>query len=69
MSDQKTTTKVMFTDDNSDGEGPWVVTVNGRVVIDELRSGDMDVSADALTPLWDALGVAVDFQWKGKCLS
>jgi hypothetical protein len=64
-SDPKPNTTVTFVDDG-DGDGPWVVSVNGRVVIDELPSGHMDVSDHALTPLWKALGVDVQFQWRGK---
>ena len=57
---------VTFEDKTGDGEGPWVVSVNGHVVINELRSSDMDVSADALAPLWEVLGVEMSFEWVGK---
>jgi len=55
--------RVTFEDRNGNGEGPWIVTVDARVVIDNLRSSDMDVSANALAPLWEAVGIEMEFKW------
>jgi hypothetical protein len=55
--------RVLFTDAKGGGEGPWTVSVDGDPVIAELRSSDMDVSARALDPLWERLGVEVKFEW------
>jgi hypothetical protein len=57
--------RVLF-EDMSDGEGPWTVSVDGEVVIDELRASEMDVSEIALEPLWKALGAVLEFKWSGK---
>lgn len=56
--------KVTFEDVTGDGEGPWTVSVDNRVVIEELL--DMDVSARALEPLWLTLGIEVKFRWGRK---
>jgi hypothetical protein len=56
--------RVLFEDRHGDGEGPWTVSVDGEVVIDEVGAEDMDVSAGQLKPLWDSLGVEVTFKWK-----
>jgi hypothetical protein len=57
--------RVLFVD-KTDGEGPWCVTVDGKTVIASLSGEDMDVSSAELRPLWDALGVELEFHWKGK---
>lgn len=55
--------RVVFEDRSANGEGPWVVTVDGKVVIDDLPSDSMDVSDGELKPLWEALGVDLSFKW------
>jgi hypothetical protein len=52
--------KVVF--ENTGDEGPWNVRVDGEIVIEGLRTGDMDVSAYALDPLWAMLGLEVSFE-------
>lgn len=57
--------RIVFRDQYGDGEGPWIVSIDGRVIIDHLRSKDMNPASPALDPLWAALGAEVIFEWIG----
>lgn len=48
-------------DGQRDGEGGWEVLIDGEVVIDEVRSDDLDISSNAFKELWEALNVRLEF--------
>jgi hypothetical protein len=49
-------------DHSRDGQYGWTVTVDGTVVC-EVDSDEMDMADNALNPLWQALGVSVEFDY------
>lgn len=46
-----------------DGTYGWSVEVDGKQVIKILGSGDLDMADRSLNPLWEALGVNLEFDW------
>ncbi len=46
-----------------DGSNGWAVEVNGERIIDRIGSGDTDIADSSLNPLWEKLGITVDFDW------
>ena len=56
--------KVLFEDRHGDGEGPWTISVDGKVVIEDHPGDQLDVSDSSLEPLWDAIGVKLTFKWQ-----
>lgn len=58
------TRRVVFTQEPSEwGDGDWTVTVDGVVVIpaEDCRSDDMDIASNQFAPLWEALGITLEF--------
>lgn len=43
------------------GEAGWTVTVDGETVIEHIC--DTDMAANALNPLWEKLGLEVEFDY------
>jgi hypothetical protein len=62
-----TTRKVAFSalkdeNDNRGGQAGWDVFVDGKHVC-EVDSDEMDVADEALSPLWEALGIEIKFDY------